>query len=92
MMRATAPTPPAWPPPPDNGTGIAGICWGCKILPVKVLGSRGQGDDATIAAGIRWAVDQGVRIISMSLGGPDDTDVMRDAVAGYPVRGSMMWW
>src|SRR5215212_8020260 len=65
----------------DNGTGIAGICWSCKILPVKVLGSRGQGDDATIAAGIRWAVDQGVRIISMSLGGPDDTNVMRDAVA-----------
>jgi subtilisin family serine protease len=64
----------------DNGVGIAGICWSCKILPVKVLGSRGQGDDATIAAGIRWAVDQGVRIISMSLGGPDDTDVIRDAV------------
>jgi subtilisin family serine protease len=64
----------------NNGTGIAGICWGCKILPVKVLGSRGQGDDATIAAGIRWAVDQGVRIISMSLGGPDDTSVIRDAV------------
>jgi thermitase len=65
----------------DNGTGVAGICWSCKILPVKVLGSRGQGDDATIASGIRWAVDQGVRIISMSLGGPDDTDVIRDAVA-----------
>ena len=64
----------------DNGTGIAGICWGCKILPIKVLGSRGQGDDATIAQGVRWAVDQGARIISMSLGGPDDTDVMRDAV------------
>src|SRR6266545_1030493 len=65
----------------DNGAGIAGICWGCKILPVKVLNHRGQGDDADIAAGIRWAVDQGARIISMSLGGPDDTDVMRDAVA-----------
>jgi subtilisin family serine protease len=64
----------------DNGTGVSGICWACKILPVKVLGSRGQGDDATIAAGIRWAVDQGVRIISMSLGGPDDTSVIRDAV------------
>ncbi|HEX9373232.1 MAG TPA: S8 family serine peptidase, partial [Roseiflexaceae bacterium] len=64
----------------DNGVGIAGICWRCKILPVKVLGSRGQGDDATIAAGIRWAVDQGARIISMSLGGPDDTAVIRDAV------------
>src|SRR4051812_43092853 len=65
----------------NNGTGIAGVCWGCKILPVKVLNRRGQGDDADIAAGIRWAVDQGARIISMSLGGPDDTDVIRDAVA-----------
>jgi thermitase len=65
----------------NNGTGIAGICWGCKILPVKVLNQRGQGDDADIAAGIRWAVDRGARLISMSLGGPDDTDVIRDAVA-----------
>lgn len=65
----------------DNGVGVAGVCWGCKILPIKVLNRRGQGDDATIAAGIRWAVDRGARIISMSLGGPQDTHVMRDAVA-----------
>jgi subtilisin family serine protease len=65
----------------DNGVGVAGVCWGCKILPVKVLGRRGQGDDATIAAGIRWATDQGARIISMSLGGPEDTQALRDAVA-----------
>jgi subtilisin family serine protease len=64
----------------DNGAGVAGICWTCKILPVKVLGRRGQGDDATIAEGIRWAVDHGARVISMSLGGPDDTRVLRDAV------------
>lgn len=64
----------------NNKTGIAGVCWGCKILPVKVLGRRGQGDDATIAQGIRYAVDQGARIISMSLGGPEDTAVLRDAV------------
>lgn len=65
----------------DNGVGVAGVCWGCKILPVKVLNHRGQGEDAGIAAGIRWAVDQGARIISMSLGGPEDTRVIRDAVA-----------
>jgi subtilisin family serine protease len=66
----------------DNGVGVAGVCWNCKILPVKVLNQRGQGDDAAIAEGIRWSVDHGVRIISMSLGGPDDTQVIRDAV-GY---------
>lgn len=64
----------------NNGQGIAGVCWGCRIMPIKVLNSRGQGDDANIAAAIRWATDRGVRIISMSLGGPDNTEVLRDAV------------
>jgi thermitase len=74
----------------DNGIGIAGICWACKILPVKVLDRRGQGDDATIAAGIRFAVDHGARIISMSLGGPEDTRVMREAVAYARDRGVLI--
>ncbi|GAB4194249.1 MAG: S8 family peptidase [Roseiflexaceae bacterium] len=64
----------------DNGEGIAGICWGCKILPVKVLGPRGQGDDASVAQGIRWAVDQGARILNLSLGSPEESEVLRDAV------------
>lgn len=64
----------------DNGVGVAGICWGCPIMPVKVLNRRGQGDDATIAAGMRWAVENGARIISMSLGGPEDTQVLREAI------------
>jgi thermitase len=74
----------------DNGEGIAGVCWSCKVLPVKVLGSRGQGDDATIAAGIRWAADQGARIISMSLGGDEDTQVLRDAVTYASQRGALL--
>jgi subtilisin family serine protease len=74
----------------DNGIGIAGICWSCKILPVKVLDRRGQGDDATIAAGLRYAVDSGARIISMSLGGPEDTRVMREAVAYARDRGVLV--
>jgi type VII secretion-associated serine protease mycosin len=64
----------------DNGAGVAGLCWGCKILPVKVLNSRGGGDDATVAAGIRWAADSGARIINMSLGGNEDSQTLHDAV------------
>ncbi|HEU5089033.1 MAG TPA: S8 family peptidase, partial [Roseiflexaceae bacterium] len=74
----------------DNGIGIAGVCWNCRVLPVKVLTSRGRGDDATIAAGIRWAADQGARIISMSLGGEDDTQVLRDAVTYARQRGALL--
>ena len=64
----------------DNGEGGVGICWRCTVLPIKVLGPRGRGSDATIATGIRLAVDQGARIIGMSLGGPEESRVLRDAV------------
>lgn len=64
----------------DNGEGVAGVCWRCTLLPIKVLGARGRGDDATVAHGIRLAVDQGARVIGMSLGGPEDTQALRDAV------------
>lgn len=53
----------------NNGVGIAGICWDCNILPVKVLSDEGFGDDTQIADGVQWASDNGADIISMSLGG-----------------------
>jgi subtilisin family serine protease len=74
----------------NNALGVSGICWGCPIMPIKVLNRRGQGDDATIAEGIRWATDNGARIINMSLGGPEDTSVLRDAVAYATERGVLV--
>ena len=53
----------------NNNSGIAGVCWDCSIMPVKVLGDDGYGDDATIGAAIQQTASQGVQIISMSLGG-----------------------
>lgn len=64
----------------NNGTGVVGISWGAKIMPVKVLSSEGSGSEAGIAEGIRWAVDHGTRIISASLGGDSPDPIMGDAV------------
>ena len=53
----------------NNSSGIAGVCWDCLIMPVKVLDSGGYGDDTGISNGIQWATDNGADVISMSLGG-----------------------
>ncbi|MCX6024399.1 MAG: S8 family serine peptidase, partial [Chloroflexi bacterium] len=65
-----------------NGMGIAGAAYGAKLLPVKVIGADGNGGDSSVAAGIKWAADNGAKIINMSLGGPDTTppSTVQDAV------------
>jgi len=52
----------------NNNLGVAGICWNCKIMPVKTLNYMGGKLDY-ICQGIIYAVDNGADIISMSVGG-----------------------
>ena len=73
-----------------NRTGIAGVCWNCRILPVKVLDAKGAGRYDKIADGIRYAADQGATVISLSLGGPDDSPLLRDAVAYADAKGTLV--
>lgn len=59
----------------NNATGLAGTCWNCMILPVKVMASNGTGSVDTAASGITYAADHGAKIINMSFaaGGTDRT-------------------
>lgn len=50
-----------------NGVGIAGVARDAKIMPIKVL-EDGSGSFEDIAAGIRYAADNGADVITMSLG------------------------
>jgi serine protease len=63
----------------NNGIGVTGIAPQATILPVKVLTDAGSGRHDWIAAGIRYAVDEGAKVINMSLGGPPGR-VVEDAV------------
>ena len=84
----------------NNANGVAGVTWNCRIMPVRVLARivnvnnnadvRGTGSAADIAAGIRWAVDHGARVLNLSLGGPVDTQVERDAIAYAISRGAVV--
>jgi subtilisin family serine protease len=74
----------------DNGYGLAGACPMCRIMPVKVSGD-GEASQKAIAAGIRWAVDHGARIVNVSLSatGPPDRD-LKAAVDYAGVRGAVL--
>ncbi|BCJ44376.1 hypothetical protein GCM10010168_11890 [Actinoplanes ianthinogenes] len=74
----------------DNGTGLAGVCWKCRILPVKVMGADGSGYDSDIAQGILYAVNHGAQIINMSLGGYQYDQVLASAVAYANARGVLV--
>jgi subtilisin family serine protease len=55
----------------DNAQGIAGVAFPAQLVVAKV--TRGGAISVVAEAkGIRWAVDQGARVISLSLGGRRD--------------------
>lgn len=64
----------------NNGTGVAGVAYNAKLLPVKVLGSNGQGSYDNIIKGIVYAVDQGAKVINMSLAGRTGSQALEEAV------------
>ncbi len=54
----------------NNKIGIAGACPNCSIMPLRALDNMGEGYTSDIAAGIKYAVDNGAHVINLSLGGP----------------------
>ncbi len=56
----------------DNGQGIAGVALSASLLVGKVVAGDGTIDPAVEARAIQWAVDEGARVVNLSLGGPRD--------------------
>jgi subtilisin family serine protease len=57
---------------PANGVGIAGLAFNARLMIAKVVGPDGNVSLAGEVAAIRWAVDNGARVINLSLGGVRD--------------------
>ncbi|MGI8983436.1 MAG: S8 family serine peptidase [Acidimicrobiales bacterium] len=67
----------------DNGKGIAGVAPDARLVVAKVLDAAGEGRVEDINNGIRWVVDNGARVVNLSLGDPN---FLAASVLGSPLR------
>jgi len=63
-----------------NAHGIVGVAPEAKILMAKVLNDEGSGTSQDILDGIRWAVEAGADILSMSLGSSEPDEEIHQAL------------
>ena len=66
-----------------NGKGVAGVAPDARLAVAKVLNSAGEGRVEDINNGIRWVVDNGARVVNLSVGDPN---FLISSVAGSPLR------
>jgi serine protease len=83
----------------NNNVGVAGMAFNVRLMPVKVIDgfwdaafdSPFIGTDDVVARGIRYAVDNGARVLNMSIGrtGPP-APVVQEAIAYAVSRGAFV--
>lgn len=59
---------------PNNQLGVAGVNWGTKILPIKVLNPQGFGTCEDVIAGMYYAAYLKANVVNLSLGGGSGSD------------------
>ncbi|MFQ3680492.1 MAG: S8 family serine peptidase, partial [Pseudanabaenaceae cyanobacterium] len=66
---------------------VTGVAYGAQIMAVRVLDEFGRGSGQALAQGIRYAVDNGARVINLSLGGSGYSWAEREALRYAESRG-----
>lgn len=64
----------------NNGIGISGISWRTKIMPLRVLDNKGDGEVLNVIRAIDYATAKKVDVINVSFVGNFDNPLLKDAV------------
>lgn len=64
----------------NNAVGVAGMSWGTRLMPVRVLDATGSGYTSDLISGISHATQNGARIINFSLGGDTYSGLLQEAI------------
>ncbi len=84
----------------NNGNGTAGMAYNVRLMPVKVIqgfwdeifSSPSEGTDDVVARGVRYAADNGAKVINLSIGREDGgpAPVVTDAIRYAVGRGAFV--
>lgn len=64
----------------NNNTGITGVSWRAKIMPLRILNSMGEGTTDDVASAMNYARRMGARVINLSFVGHDSSLTMTEAI------------
>ena len=73
----------------NNGVGVAGLAWNARILPAVIVNGC-TGFESDVAEGLVWAVDQGSRLVNMSLQFYTGSTLFHDAVLYAHAQNAIM--
>jgi subtilisin family serine protease len=73
----------------NNGVGMAGLAWNARLMPVVVVNGC-TGFEANVASGLVWAVDNGARLVNMSLQFYAFNPIFQQAVQYAHAQGALM--
>lgn len=74
----------------DNNTGLASLGWRTRVLPIRAGDANGSMAVSAEVRAIRYAADQGVRVINLSLGGCAYLQSEADAVTYAQSKGALI--
>ncbi|NOX38224.1 MAG: S8 family serine peptidase [Calditrichaeota bacterium] len=71
----------------NNGIGVAGIAYNCKIMPIRIFDDGGSSSDQWIADGINWAWQNGADVLNNSWGGGSPSTAIESAISDAKTQG-----
>lgn len=74
----------------NNDNGGIGIAHEAKIMPIKVIGETCRGSHSALMKGIKYAADQGVRILVITSGSTYRHTGVRDAILYAREKGALV--
>ena len=75
----------------NNGIGVAGVNWKSRVMPLVAVDSGDYAAYSDVAAAIQYAADHGVRVINISIGGPNSSITLQRAVDYAWSKGALVF-